>query len=107
MNQENPKIDIETLRIEVREYDLDPYPRSYLSYICTLRDNKRVFTHGDFSDCQDSLNSLFGFRLPYSFTYFGITGDYYLKQHLLDFYESPQQQMDTIHRGGWKLANLE
>ncbi len=105
MSTGKPKIDIKTLRIEAIEDDLCSYPKSYLSYIYTLRDDKRVFAHGDLADCEKFLHSMFGFP---DYRAYPFQGTRYLEKDLLNFYISPNQKLDTMrpYRIGWKLAGI-
>lgn len=103
-----PKIDIETLRIEAREDDLSVQPRSYHSYIYTLRDDKRIFAHGDFSSVNKFLIKMFGLDLTDSNFIWHSKGSRHLKQDLFDFYTSPMQQFNTVYKykDGWQLAKF-
>ena len=103
-----PKIDIKTLRIEAREDDLCSYPKSYLSYIYTLRDDKRVFAHGDSDNCQKFLRRMFGFKLPDNIIYSLGAFPRYLEKDLLNFYTSSYERFDTFSPClvGWELAGI-
>lgn len=62
-----PKIDLNSLRIEIREDDLasNYHIRTYCMFEYVLRDNERVFKVGTFDDVREWLKRKFQFDISY------------------------------------------
>lgn len=115
-----PKIDIETLRIEITEDDLftSRNIRTFTKYNYVLRDDFKIYAFG--SDKVDEfIRNKFGLNGAIK-SRFG-TETILLKNILMDFYtnsltagNNPYIKVDflsfhgpiTVHRDGWELAGI-
>lgn len=123
MSTGKPKIDIETLRIEITEDDLftNHNMRTNKRYIWTLKDNYRVFAFGDIPEVRNFLHRMFGFHVTDLIPYQYVASTTFLKEPLMNYYnnlfqnnKNPHVSEDvlsfygpiTVHRDGWELAGI-